>query len=139
MGGNRRKPRRDLYREEAGQRTLTADSFRSTFGGLAVAHDTTLRSLPDAADFQGEERWDSSTYRDSAPAGDIYTQWHRVFARGTLTDGQLAAWEYHWKEEGGYGYKSTFVKAWKGEVPSTFTTSSVKRDYFFTNQDCVLQ
>ena len=90
-------------------------------------------------------------------------QWHRLFACGTLPDGQGAALEplvaetpvqcpsklkrdgekeprLHWSEEDGYGYKVTWVKGWIGPTsPKDFTTTRVKRDYIFSNAACGLQ
>lgn len=135
---------RKLYYEMAGFRPLDGESFRDLCqkaldNEAARTHNASLASLPDAADFEGEERWDNSTYRCAAPGGNIYTQWHRVFASGTLADGQRGAFEYHWKDEDGYNFKVTMVKSWIGEdSPYVFTTTAVKRDYALTNRDCVI-
>ncbi|CAL1140080.1 unnamed protein product, partial [Cladocopium goreaui] len=137
--------RRAMNVESAGQRPIGNEEFRSEWQRAAeaapskVSKHAALAALADAPDLVVQEAWDSSTFRTSAPGGDLYTQWHRLFAHGTLGDGRGAV-ELHWKEEDGYGYKVLWLRGWQGStVPTTFSTSKVKRDYLCTNSDCCLQ
>ncbi|CAL1152084.1 unnamed protein product [Cladocopium goreaui] len=128
--------RRAMNVESAGQRPIGNEEFRSEWQRAAeaapskVSKHAALAALADAPDLVVQEAWDSSTFRTSAPGGDLYTQWHRLFAHGTLGDGRGAV-ELHWKEEDGYGYKVLWLRGWQGStVPTTFSTSKVARALF---------
>ncbi|CAE7041397.1 unnamed protein product [Symbiodinium natans] len=138
--------RRDHNREAAGGRALNGEDVKAEWTRAAESAPGKMRrweglaALAEAVDLVAKEAWDESTFRTSAPGGDLYTQWHRIFAHGTLPDGQQGAIELHWSEEDGYGHKVIWVRGWVGpKAPDDFTTTRVKRDYIFSNSECGVQ
>ena len=141
-----------LYKEEAGQRQLPRSEFKRLWARVLAEQP---RNLPDRDALESMtcrtcdvclEAWDASTFRCSTPAGgEVYTQWHRLFATGTLADGRYAAVEAHWKCEGLDNFAVTSAQAWihfdPALLPETFSTKAVSRDYLLTNSDshCILQ
>ena len=112
------------------RRALESEKFKSENDDVNLVSLVKEGLEHNPESFRCVHKWDESTYRDSAPAGDIYTQWNRMFAQISVGCKSLAI-ELHYQEEDVWCYKPTMLKHWLNSdqtlVPTDFTTDSVNR------------
>uniref|UniRef100_A0A0G4F480 Uncharacterized protein n=1 Tax=Chromera velia CCMP2878 TaxID=1169474 RepID=A0A0G4F480_9ALVE len=151
----RQKPRKTYNLREAGGKALESSRLtdaldhlnsddckrraRPTMRTISGPPLASLKSDDIAEILEGWHEWGNSEFRCAAPGGDIYTEFHRLWALAKLKSGEFVFVEFHWADEdmGVWGNYAKILKAsHQGELSRSFQTNRIVKSYMITNQEC---